>query len=98
MVEVTDVPGMPTGIPSTGPVMAMAGICAQLAERSTVAGNDGLEDLLRGVHAKLDAPGETSIRIVIMNGRVQSCVVEEKIRKERIYFPREEMDGPQTEE
>ena len=70
MIETTDVPGLPTGTPNTGPVMAIAGICTQLAERSTVAGNDGLEDLLRGVHAKLDIAGETSIQIVIMNGRV----------------------------
>ena len=98
MVQTTEVVGMPTGASSANPTMAIAGVCTQLAERSTIAGNEGLGDLLRGVHAKLDVAGETSIHIVIMNGRVQSCIVEETIRKERIYFPREKMDGPQTEE
>ncbi len=103
MVQETEVTGLPTGQPGTGPTLEQ--IAIQLAERAAISENQGLKDLLIGLHAKTVGPegspvalGKSTIAITLVNGRVQSMKIRVVDIAERIYFPDEEMDGSETEE
>lgn len=95
MVQETSVE-MPTGVPGTGPTLEQIG--KDIAQKASAPEQEGLKDLLMGIYSKLEAIGRSTINITIVNGRVQSMKVRVVDVAERIYFPDEEVDGPQTEE